>query len=427
MALIGKLKALTVTRTKEAGRYGDGGGLYLQVTTPTARSWIFRYWIGDRDTAGEPLRDKSDKVLGRSCEMGLGSTSVVSLEEARDLAAEYRKMRRQGIDPLTAQQVTKAQATVKAAKAKSFAECADDYYKAHRAGWRHPQHAYQWQASIRMFADPVIGPLPVQAIDTALVLKVLQPIWNEKPETANRLRGRLENILDYAKVNGFRAGDNPARWRGHLDKLLPAPSKVRKLVHFKALPYPELPAFMATLRTHESIAAKALQFTILTSARTGEVLGARWSEMNLAENVWTVPPGRMKTQTQHRKPLTTGALAILEEMQSHHSGDDGLVFPGRNHGRLMAASMLRILARMQRSGLTVHGFRSSFRDWAAERTGYPSPVVELQLAHQVGDKVQQAYLRGDALDKRRRLMADWARFCNTPAAAGTVIPLRAVE
>ena len=252
--LIGKLKALTAARVKEPGMYGDGGGLYLQVTSSGSRSWIFRYWAEERDPAtGEIVRDEAGRVRGRSREMGLGSFTVVSLDEARDLAGEYRKLRRQGIDPIEARRTTKMQAARDAAKSKSFSECAADYLKAHKAGWTNAHHTRQWEMSVKTFAEPIIGALAVQAIDTALVMRVLEPIWTVKPETASRVRGRLEAVLDYAKVKGYRAGDNPARWRGHLDHLLPARSKVREVVHHAALPYAELPAFLASLRTQSGV------------------------------------------------------------------------------------------------------------------------------------------------------------------------------
>ncbi|HMF27095.1 MAG TPA: Arm DNA-binding domain-containing protein, partial [Pseudolabrys sp.] len=247
--MIGKLRALTVTRMKKPGRYGDGGGLWLQVTNAGARSWVYRYWVAQRDPdSGQPVRNENDKVRGRSREMGLGSCIVVGLEQARELAAECRKLRRQGIDPLDARQTLKTQAALRAAKAVSFSKCAEDYIKAHGVGWTNATHASQWAVSIRTFVEPIIGSLPVQSIDTPLVLKCLEPIWTEKPETASRVRGRIESILDYAKVSGYRVGENPARWRGHLDKLLPARSKVRKVVHHAALAYADVSEFMLALR-----------------------------------------------------------------------------------------------------------------------------------------------------------------------------------
>ena len=260
-----------------------------------------------------------------------------------------------------------------------------------------------------------MGGLSVQAIDTALVLKVLEPIWTTKPETAGRVRGRMESILDWAKVRGYRAGENPARWRGHLDKLLPARSKVRRVEHHAALPYAKLPGFLMSLRDQEGIAARALEFAIVTAARTGEVIGARWSEIDLLEKTWTVPPGRMKAGREHRVPLSASALAILEEMQPHRHAEDSFVFPGAKLGRpLSNMAFLMLLRRMGRNNLTAHGFRSSFRDWAAERTNFPSEVVEMALAHMVGSKVEAAYRRGNLFEKRSRLMAAWATFCNEP-------------
>ena len=302
-----------------------------------------------------------------------------------------------------------------AAKAMTFRDCAARYIASHRAGWRNPKHAAQWEATLATYAGPVMGGLSVQAIDTALVLKVLEPIWTTKPETAGRVRGRIESVLDWAKVRGYRAGENPARWRGHLDKLLPARSKVRRVEHHAALPYAELPGFLMSLRDQEGIAARALEFAIVTAARTGEVIGARWSEIDLLEKIWTVPPGRMKAGKEHRVPLSARALAILEEMQPHRHAEDSFVFPGAKLGRpLSNMAFLMLLRRMGRDDLTAHGFRSSFRDWAAERTNFPSEVAEMALAHMVGSKVEAAYRRGDLFEKRSRLMAAWATFCNEP-------------
>jgi integrase len=267
----------------------------------------------------------------------------------------------------------------------------------------------------------------VQAIATGLVCKVLEPIWKAKPETAGRVRGRIEAILDWAKVRGYRAGENPARWRGHLDKLLPARAKVAKIEHHAALPYGELPSFMATLRTQGGVAARALEFAILTAARTGETLGAKWSELKLGERVWIVPADRMKAGKEHRVPLSARAIAILEDMHKLRHSDDDFVFPGGKTGRpLSNMAFLMLLRRMDRDDLTAHGFRSSFRDWASERTGFPSEVAEMALAHAVGDKVQAAYRRGDLFDKRRKLMDAWGEFCNKPGEnTQNIVQLRA--
>jgi integrase len=295
----------------------------------------------------------------------------------------------------------------------TFKESAAMYVASHRAGWRNPKHAAQWQATLATYAEPVIGGLSVQAIDTALVLKVLEPIWTTKPETAGRVRGRIESILDWAKARGYRAGENPARWRGHLDKLLPGRSKVRRVEHHAALPYAELPGFLVSLREQEGIAARALEFAILTAARTGEVIGARWSEMDLVGKNWTLPAARMKAGREHRVPLSDRALAILREMQPHRQAEDAFVFPGgKNRRPLSNMAFLMLLRRMGRGDVTVHGFRSSFRDWAAERTKFPAEVAEMALAHTVSDKTVAAYNRSDLYERRRRLMAAWTTFCS---------------
>ena len=353
---------------KRPGMYADGGGLYLRVTDNGTKNWVFRFMLN-----------------GRPRWMGMGPLHTVRLAEARNRAAGFRLQRHDGIDPIDARRAERLETRLNAAKALTFKECAARYIASHRAGWRNPKHAAQWEATLATYAEPVMGGLSVQAIDTALVLKVLEPIWTTKPETAGRVRGRIESILDWAKVRGYRAGENPARWRGHLDKLLPARSKVRRVEHHAALPYAELPGFLVSLREQEGIAARALEFAILTAARTGEVIGARWSEIDLLEKTWTVPAARMKAGREHRVPLSARALAILEEMQPHRHAEDGFVFPGAKLGRpLSNMAFLMLLRRMGRDDLTAHGFRSSFRDWAAERTNFPSEVAEMALAHTVG-------------------------------------------
>ena len=422
--LIGKLKALNVARVKQPGMYGDGGGLWLQVTSSGARSWIFRYWAEERDPAtGQIVRDETGKVRGRSRECGLGSFSVVSLEQARELASVYRKLRQQGIDPIEARRKAKAEAALEAAKTITFAECAQNYIKSHRAGWQNPKHVQQWQNTLAAYAEPAFGSLPVQSVDTSLVLKAIEPIWATKPEMASRVRGRIEHVLDWAKVRGYREGDNPARWRGHLDKQLPARSKVRKVEHHAALPYIEISAFLTELSQREGLAARAFEFTVLTAARSGEVLGARWKEFDLDAALWTVPATRIKAGKEHRVPLSQRALKILKNMQGLSSE---FVFPGDIPGRPLGEKALwKVLHRMKLDEtITVHGFRSTFRDWAAERTNYPNHVVEMALAHAIGDKTEAAYRRGDLFDKRRRLMDEWARYCNIPTVVGDVIQLR---
>jgi integrase len=398
---VGKLTALKVARKLPPGMYADGAGLYLQVTGEGAKSWIFRF-----------------SLRGRSREMGLGSISAMSLSDARTKAAQCRRLRQDGIDPIEARKALRAQAALDAAQTLTFKQAAGSYIAAHRAGWKNAKHAAQWGSTLANYAERVIGALSVQAIDTTLVLKVLEPIWKAKPETASRVRGRIEAILDWAKVRGLRQGENPARWRGHLDHILPAKTKVRRVKHHAALPYPDMPAFMAALRVQDSIAARALELTTLTAARTGDTIGAVWDEVSLSDKVWTVPAERMKAGKEHRVPLSGRALAILGEAQSARMPESRYVFPGGKAGKpLSNMAMTEVLRRMERGDITVHGFRSTFRDWAAERTNFPNEVVEMALAHAVGDKVEAAYRRGDLLEKRRRLMAEWATYCNAPPAS----------
>jgi integrase len=406
---IEKLTALRVEKEKRPGIYGDGGGLYLRVTGEGAKNWVFRFMLN-----------------GRARWMGMGPLHTVSLAEARKRAGEHRLRRHDGIDPIDARRAERLKAQLEAAKAITFKECAESYIKVHRAGWRNAKHAAQWEATLATYADPIIGKHSVQVIDTGLVRKVLEPIWATKPETAGRVRGRIEAVLDFAKVCGYRTGENPARWKGHLEKSLPARAKVRKVEHHAALPFAELPGFLAALREQEGIAARALEFTILTAARTGETILARWDEIDLLDKVWIVPAGRMKAGREHRVPLSARALAILEEMQACRSADEGFVFPGGKSGKpLSNMAFLMLLRRMNRGDLTAHGFRSTFRDWVAERTNFPAELAEMALAHAVESKVEAAYRRGDMFEKRRRLMDAWATFCTTaPAENGKIVLLR---
>ena len=409
----GRLTALKVEKAKERGMYADGGGLYLRVTPEGTKNWVLRYML-DRKPHW----------------MGLGPFPLYSLQEARARALDARRKRHEGIDPIEARRAERTRQRLDAAKAITFKQCAETYIASHSAGWRNEKHRYQWKATLKDYAYPAIGDLPVQAADTALVLKVLEPIWTAKAETAGRVRQRIESVLDWAKVRGYRDGENPARWRGHLDKLLPARSRVREVEHLAALPYAKMPDFLTTLRAREAIAARALEFLILTAARTGEVIGARWNEIDLLDKLWTIPASRMKAHREHRVPLSPRALAILEEIQAACQGvaSDGFVFLGPKPGTpLSNMALLMLLRRMELDELTVHGFRSTFRDWAAERTNYPNHVVEMALAHAVADKVEAAYRRGDLFEKRRRLMQQWATFCTaTPAAErqGNITRLR---
>jgi integrase len=342
--------------------------------------------------------------------MGLGSAGTFSLAEAREKALACRKLCAEGLDPIEVRQVQRQDAAIESARAMTFRQCATAYIEAHRAGWRNAKHAAQWTATLEAYAYPVFGELPVAGVDTGLVMRAVEPIWATKPETATRVRGRVESILDWATTRGFRRGENPARWKGHLANLLPKRSRVRKVEHHAALPFVEVPAFLKALEAQSGAAAQALAFTILTAARTSETLGARWSEIDLAARIWTVPAERMKAGVEHRVPLTAPAVAILERMAEVRADD--FVFPGGKRGRpLSNMAMLVLLRRMDRGDLTVHGFRSSFRDWAAETTHYAAEVVEAALAHTIESKVVKAYRRGDLFEKRRELMDAWAVHC----------------
>lgn len=401
---MGKLTAVTVSRKKKPGRYGDGDGLWLQVGPTGGKSWLLRY-----------------ELHGRARQMGLGPVDLVPLADARDRARAARRQLLDGIDPIEARRQERAQRLLEAATAKTFKECAVAYIAAHEAGWKNEKHAAQWPSTMEAYVYPMIGALPAASIDTGLVLKCLEPIWTTKPETAGRVRGRIERVLAWAKTRGYRQGENPARWRGHLDTLLPARSKVQRVNHHAALPYAEIPGFMADLRQHGGTSARALEFVILTAARTGEAIGAKWPEIDTAKAVWTIPAERMKSGKEHRVPLSGRALEILDELPSE--GD--FVFPGGREGKpLSNMALLMQLRRMNRDDLTAHGFRSTFRDWAAEQTAFPNFVAEMALAHVVGDKVEAAYRRGDLMAKRAKLMQAWASYCATPASKGTVTPIR---
>jgi integrase len=330
-----------------------------------------------------------------------------------------------GIDPLAIKRAKRQQQKLESAKAVTFQACAAKYIAAHRAGWRNAKHAAQWEATLATYAYPVIGTLPVSAVDTAHVTKILEPILATKPETAARVRGRIEAVLDYARTHRWRDGENPARWRGHLENVLPKRSKVRKIEHHAALPWREIASFMTDLGKQEGVAALALRFAILTAARTGEVIGARWSEIDLHQALWTVPEDRMKAAREHRVQLSDDAMAVLREVAKlrERSDLDSFVFPGGKAGKSLSnMAMLALLRRMERDDLTAHGFRSTFRDWAAE-TGQPADIAEAALAHVVGDKTVAAYQRGDLLERRRRLMAAWAAVCGRPPSGNTVAEL----
>jgi integrase len=415
MARTGKLSAVEVAKAKGPSVLHDGGGLYLRVSATGAKSWVFRYQLD-----------------GKRRDMGLGPYPEISLAEARGKATERRKQRHDGIDPLDAKEAQEQAQRLAVAKGRTFREAAEDFIEKNRAGWRNPKHAKQWPATLETYVYPTLGELPVAAIDSGLVVQVLEPIWSTKPETASRVRGRIEAVLDAAKVRGFRDGPNPAQWKGTLAHILPARSKVRVVEHHAALPFDEMPEFLATLRCRPGMSARALEFAILTAARTGEALGATWGEIpDLDAKVWTVPAKRMKGGREHRVPLSDSVLLVLEKVRPLAVRRDGEpdpaapIFPGlRRALPLSNMVFLMLLRRMKRDDLTTHGFRSTFSDWAAERTAYPREVVEMALAHAVEGKTEAAYRRGDLFEKRRRLMADWAGFCEAPPA-GEVVPLRA--
>ncbi|MDX2205755.1 MAG: integrase arm-type DNA-binding domain-containing protein [Hyphomicrobiaceae bacterium] len=388
-----KLTALKVSKLKAPGRYGDGGGLWLQVSQSGTKSWLFRFMIE-----------------GRARQMGLGAVHTVGLADARARAQAARALLLDGLDPIEAREKRKADQRAEVAKRVTFRDAADRYIAAHAAGWRNAKHAAQWRATLDLYAFPVIGDLSVATVETAHVLRILEPIWAAKTETASRVRGRIEAVLDWAAARRHRAGDNPARWRGHLDKLLPARAKVQRIAHHPAMPFAQLPLFMAELRARGGLSARALEFTILTAARTGETIAATWVEVDLEAAVWTVPAGRMKSGREHRVPLSKQACSLLHALPRVKGS--AFVFPGGRAGRgLSNMALLEQLRGMRGRGLTVHGFRSAFRDWCGECTNFPREVAEAALAHVVGDKAEQAYRRGDALEKRRELMAAWAAFC----------------
>lgn len=405
-----RLNALTVKRTTAPGLYADGAGLYLQVTASGARSWIFRFrWQGGR-------RD-----------MGLGSLEAVPLAKARQKATEARQALADGIDPIAARDAARAAEAAELAKSKTFKDAAETYIADRKSAWTNPKHAAQWESTLATYAYPEIGKLPVGEIDVGHITSILRPIWAKKPETARRLRGRIEAVLDSAKAHGWRTGDNPARWRESLKSILPAYTELATVEHHPALPYAEIGAFVAELRKQSGLASRALEFLILTATRTAETTGARWAEIDLAKAEWSIPKERMKTRKKmkgpHRVPLSPRAVELLRDLSRGKTGE--FVFPGLKPGKhLSNGAFLAVLERMGRGDITAHGFRSTFRDWAAEQTNYPRDVAEMALAHAIGDKVEAAYRRGDLFAKRARMMADWAKHCDTVAKAGNVVAIR---
>ena len=394
---LNRLNARFVQTVTKPGRHADGGGLYL-ATTGGGRRWVFLF-----------------RWQGKPTEMGLGSAKSVSLSRARELAARAREALARGQNPVTlraADRAADAQQAEVAPVVVTFGMCADDLLASLSDSWRNAKHSAQWTMTLREYAKP-LRDMPVASIGTEDVLKVLQPIWRTKSETASRVRGRIERVLSYAKAMKYREGDNPALWRGNLDQILPMRARLTR-GHHRALPYADLPSFMVDLRSREAVAARALEFAILTAARSGEVLGATWNEVDLEKAVWTLPATRMKAQREHRVPLSTVAVALLETMKAHRRGE--FIFPTQrprvDADAPLSSMALEMVLRRMKVPVTVHGFRSTFRDWAAECTSVPNEVCEAALAHTIENKVEAAYRRGDLFDKRRQLMADWSDYSN---------------
>jgi integrase len=400
--LIDKLTALDVTKKVKPGLYGDGGGLWLQVSPSGSKSWVFRFTI-----------------KGKQLVMGLGAVHTVGLSEARVRAKEQRLLLLDGKNPLEARNVARTLDALERARMVTFDQCATSYIAAKRNGWRNAKHAGQWEATLSTYASPVVGALPVAAIDTGLVMKVLAPIWNDKTETAKRLRGRIESILGWATTSGYRQGDNPARWKGHLENLLAAPSKIAPVKHHASLPWKDIGAFMKELRQQKGTAARALEFTILTASRSGSVRLATWAEID--GGVWTVPADHMKANKEHHVPLSDAALSLLASLPC--TGD--LIFPGAGYGKPLSDMSLTAVLKRMNLETTVHGFRSTFRMWSGEAVGnnFPRDVCEHALAHQLPDKVEAAYQRGTVFEKRIQLMQAWADYLEQPQAIATVTAL----
>lgn len=402
-----QLSARAIARAKPPGFLHDGGGLYLQITATDARSWVYRFALD-----------------GRRREMGLGAFPAISLANARNLAAGARALAKAGQDPIAARDAERAAKRLQESRAVKWDEAVEQFLVAHEKTWRNPKHRQQWRNTLTTYASPVLGGLSVAAIDTPEVVKVLDPIWHEKPETASRVRGRIERVLDWSKVRGYRTGENPARWRGHLAQVFPAKGKVRKVRHHPAVPIDNLPAVYARLKASDGMGAKAARFVILTAARPSAGSNARWPEILRQETIWTVPAARMKADKDHRAPLSGEALAILDDLAELRTRRDGFIFAGGRAGRpISLTSMSKALRAAGGGKATVHGTaRSTFKDWASERTTFPREVSEMALAHTIDDKVEAAYRRGELMEKRRAMMEQWARFLCTPAGA-KVVPI----
>ncbi len=420
-----ELSALEVGRLKEPGLYFVGGvpGLILQITGPDAKSWILRAMVG-----------------GKRRDIGLGGYPAVTLAGARERARAAREKISAGTDPVEERTAARSALAASRASAVTFAVAAERFIEANEAGWKNAKHAAQWKTTLETYANPTIGKMHVAAIETSHIVSILEPLWQTKTETANRVRGRMESVLDWAKVRGYRIGENPARWKGHLDHILPARSKVQKVKHHAALDYRRAGDFMAALRTVGGTGARALEFAILTATRSNEVRGATWAEIDLEAGVWIIPADRMKAAKEHRIPLCDAAIALLNALPRIAECD--LVFPSSKSTAMSDMTLTAVIRRMDESSqadgasgwrdaagkvVTAHGFRSTFRDWAGEMTGYPREVIEHAIAHQLKDKAEAAYARGTLFEKRRRLMADWAKHCANTVTVADVKPIKAKE
>lgn len=385
-----ELSALVVGRLNTPGNHAVGGvsGLYLYVNDNGARSWVLRI-----------------SVSGKRRHMGLGGFPDVTLAQARDKARTLRAAVDEGIDPIAQREMKRSALRAASSTERTFEQVASAYIQAHCDSWKNPKHRAQWVSTIETYANPIMGKLLVAHVHQEHVLQVLEPIWKSKNETASRLRGRIEAVLDFATVRKYRTGENPARWKGYLDKLLPAPGKVQKVNHHRALTFDQMPAFMAALRQQSGGAARALEFAILCAARSGEVRGATWAEIDLRSGTWIVPAERMKAGKEHRVPLSPQALALLGQLPRIERCD--WVFPAPRGGQFSDKALTAVMRRMAANAVP-HGFRSTFRDWIGEHTNYPRDLAEMALAHTLESKVEAAYRRGDALERRRQLMNDWA-------------------
>ena len=419
---INRLSDRGIKSSKKPGWYPDGNGLYLQVSVTGTKSFVYRY-----------------KINGKERKRGLGAYPEHTLEMARNEADSCRRLRKKGIDPIERNKELELAKKVEKAKSKTFEECAMTYISLKRSGWKHDKeaggkkikakdgeeclckHEMYWRNTLKTYVYPVIGDLPVSVIDVDLVVKVLNPIWNTKNETADRVRQRIGKVLDYAKVMKYRTGDNPAEWKGNLSEVFTKPTDVQEVQHFKAMDFKDVPAYFRELRKVDTITAKALAFTILTASRHTEARCAVWNEINTKDAVWTLPSARMKAKKAHRVPLSDEALKILDEIKDY---DSDVLFVGMKQGKPISEATVRKLLRKTRDGLTVHGFRSAFCDWCAEMTNYPRKVVEHALAHQLKDETEKAYQRSDLFDKRRLLMEAWSDYCLNGQASADIVPMR---